>query len=722
MKSAVYLVMLFALASSPSRAEDVIFANGFEALPLNSFELIDKALAAAQLTPEMAVEYKVFALFKDPRLPAAYKGDDRDVLESDTFDHIYDVWASLSPAAQQIIEPFLMPPAYVGSWASPASAASPAEAATRGISLRTCNQPTLDPNWASKPATSTGSFKVWYDTRVAGQVTLASTVLAAAEDVVRPALVDGLHMRAPLSDAANAGCNGGDGRLDIYLVDMASYGQTAGDYGANLPVDYAWKYRPVFLLLDHNLSDKNIKGTLAHEFMHASQWAYPVAGIKLAYSYPWLKEATAQWAIDYVYPTLVDNFEQKKVQAYMDRPDAPLNTQTLRSGHVYGSYLFFQFLAKTLTPSVIKDIWEKTVQQSDELLAVDTTISGGFTEQWPKFAKLLWNQDPVNGTSFENWDALTKIPELYADFTLKLNGQPQAAANLNPNIERLSIYYYHFKFADPNIRSVSFLNHFFAVNAVNPYKVSVQAFYKKVGSIWEWEHWSDGGSIELIKPFCLDVVAERLDELVIVISNDSPTQDVTGLPDTLSPRLSASNVGCWRWQGTSSVTTHTTSVSPATVGDVTADATVTFERQPPNPLAPAGNTVLFWVQDGSATGMSTSVYGCTASESGAGPMAMTDGSLTVNLGLDQGAGGMPSRDVFMSGSSLLSSDWSLVCPGIDDQSGTRNDPWGWLENPVGGDQVVVKANGTIQGSHTQPLTGDVTGSKTVIWNFTPLRQ
>lgn len=723
MKDMVYLAMLFALASSPIRADQIIFADGFEKLPVttSSFELIDEALAAGELDPETAVEYKAFALFKDPRLPAAYQGDDSNVLETDTFDDIYEVWASLSPAGQQIIEPFLIPPAYVGSWANPVTAANPAEATT-SFSLRKCYQPVLDPNWASKPATNDGLFKVWYDTRVAGQATLASTVLAAATNDVWPALVDGLQMRAPLSDAANAGCNGGDGRLDIYLGDMASFGQTAGDYGANLPVDYAWKHRPVFILLNHNLSEAEIKGTLAHEFMHASQWAYPVAGIKLAYTYPWLKEATAQWAIDYVYPTQVNNFEQKRAPAYMDRPDTPLNTETLGLGHVYGSYLFFQFLAKTLTPSVIKDIWEKTVQESDELDSVDTTIPGGFTEQWPKFAKLLWNQDPVNGSSFEDWDSLTKTPALYGNYSVKLNGQPQSSENLNGNIDRLSIQYYHFAFADSNIRSVRFLNHFLAVNAVNPYKVSVQAFYRKVGSIWQWEHWSDGGLNELVKPFCLDVVAERLDELVIVISNDSPTEDVTDLPVTSSPRLSVSNVGCWRWHGTSSVTTHTSSVSTNAVGDETAEGTVTFERESPDPQTNAGNTVLFWVHNGSVTGASTAVDdNCTFSRSGVGPMAMFDGSLTVDLGINLGDG-TQSRDVFMFGSSSLSSPWTMVCPPDVDTSGTGDYGWLWLGNPSGGDPVTVKADGSIQGSHTETLTGDVTGWKTVIWNFTPQRE
>jgi len=686
----------------------------------SSFELIEEALAGFLIDRETATRYKAFALFRDPRLPSEYQGTDTDVVETNVFDEILTTWASTSPAGQEILQPFLVPPAYVGSWASPAPAAALAPGAPH-IDLRPCNQPTLDPNWAYRPFDASGNVKVWYDTRVAGEVTRAQTLVTALETEIWPRLIGQLGMRAPLSDAAIAGCNGGDGRLDVYLTDMATMGQGANDYGASRAVDWAFKSRPAFLLINHNLTDKQLKATAAHELFHSSQWAYPVAAIALS-SYPWLKEATAHWAIDYVYPTMVDNFEQGWANHYLETPDQELDVKDEgKVKRIYGSYMFFQFIARTTTPSVIKNIWDATVSQSEEIMAVDTTIPGGFEQQWPKFAKLLWNQDPVDGSSFASWDALTKIPTLYAENNVSLNGQPSVSAALDGNSKHLSIQYYRFKFADPQIRSVGFANHLFAVNNVAPYKVTVQAFYKKVGSIWEWEHWSDGGSLEQVKSFCLDVSAERLDELVVVISNDSPKTDVQGA-GAYGPRLALSNVGCWRFEGTSSVTTHTESASTSTTGDVTADATVMFERAPPDPMAPSGNTVLFWVKQGAMSGSGTAVDVCTTTQSGAGPTTMLDGSLTVNLGLELSSlTGPGSRDVFMYGNTSVPSPTKRVCPGVPDINSTPNQGWSWLADPVN-EQAVVLPSGKIQGNNIEPLTGDPSGSTTVIWNLTPLRQ
>ena len=63
----------------------------------SSDQLIDQALAAGQIVTETALIYKVFAAVSDPRLPAAYRGDDRWVLESHAVDQVAAQWNSLSP-------------------------------------------------------------------------------------------------------------------------------------------------------------------------------------------------------------------------------------------------------------------------------------------------------------------------------------------------------------------------------------------------------------------------------------------------------------------------------------------------------------------------------------------------------------------------------------------------------------------------------------------------
>lgn len=212
----------------------------------SSFENIDAALKSGAIDEETAIKYKMFATFKDARLPAEYRGDDSNVTESDAFELVYARWSSFSDATKETLEPFLVPPAYRGSFASPSAGAKASFAKPQGISVPICRQPTVDPNWAAKPAASAGGrVKVWYDTRVADANTQATMLLNEFETKIWPTLVDSVGMRAPLSDGTLAGCNGGDGRLDIYLVDMATHGQVATDLGETFPVHFATKHHPV---------------------------------------------------------------------------------------------------------------------------------------------------------------------------------------------------------------------------------------------------------------------------------------------------------------------------------------------------------------------------------------------------------------------------------------------------------------------------------------------
>ena len=719
--SYTYRLRASPVAGNPGVERTVRTLGGGTMGDLSTFDLIDKALGSGAIDLETAVQYKVFATFKDPRLPAEYRGGDGEVIESDALDEVYEHWESLSTTVQETLEPFLVPPIYVGSWAT--AGANPAGVALRsplsGISVPICRQPTIDPSWAAKPASTDGRVKVWYDTRVAGQAVLASIAQTELETQIWPSLITGLGMRAPISDGAIAGCNGGDGRLDVYLVDIGTYGQNANDLGETFPVTFATREYPTFILINRNLSPDDLKGALAHEFMHASQWAYPVAALGLS-SYFWLKESTAQWAIDHVYPG--NQLEQRKAEFYMKTPADPLNTEENGKGRIYGSYLFFQFLARTIGASRIKDVWNATTSNAEAITAVDAAIPGGFHEQWPKFAKQLWNQDPVD--SFVTWDGMQLTPDILpGDSILNVNLGGKAADTqlLNGNIKHLATHYYHFRFPDPNVRSVLFMNHVFAVTPVPPYHITTQAFVKKQGSIWEYQHWSDEGLKEVGKRFCLDLVAERVEELVIVMSNDSPTEDITFLSGPGQPRLSASNVGCWRYQGTTSIVEH--GDLDGVLVDSAVDGTVTLERWRP-PEVPDGllGRETFVVQSGAVTGDSRTVIGCTTTRHGAGPMAvgLGDANVDVGLGLDVGTGEI-SRAVGGVGTSSVQTTTTLVCDGTTVSTNTGPDGWEWLTFPIDAN-VVVLADGTISGTFTQQPTEPAFITETVTWKLTPLLQ
>jgi hypothetical protein len=725
----------------------------------SSSELIDAAQASGVLNEETAIAYKVFAVFGDTRLPSAYKGDDSAQFESDVFDQINDRWEALSNATKETLEPFLIPPAYKGSWTSLATAgpgvlrtapkdrartlAAPGgdRAHPQSLSVPICAQPAIDPNWASVPATQDGHVRVWYDTRVAGMAAKAALALIELETRIWPTVVGTAGMKAPLSDATYTNCNGGDGRLDVYLTGgITVSAATAADLGDTWPIrTWATDNLPVFITVKTTLDDNELKGTLAHEFTHASQWAYNVAALRNA-SYQWLKESTAQAMIDVVYPTLprgttetpnctTPHFEQCWAKPFMDTPDASLEDTSAAPKRMYGSYLFFQFLARTGSPSVIGQIWRMTEAESDQVLAVDKAVAGGFKQQWPKFAKLLWNQDPVNTNSFEGWDALTLTPALRGGSPLdvRVTAQGGGTQPLNGNIKHLASHYYEFRIADPNVRSLSFFNHIDAFLPAGSPTIATQAFIKKEGGIWEYEHWSDQPiEVDGVKAYCLDLTAERVADLVIVMSNFDPKKDVIDLPAQMQPRFSVSNVGCWRYKGSASVTAS--GKSPAwTSFSSSADGSVTFERYR-TPQLPNGvpGKEMFQVVSGAITGSLNGINGagCTVTERSNDNMApgLGSGTLNVDLGLDIGTG-LVSRAVSGSGSAAGQTHTVVACPNIPDSVSDGQDRWDWFELPSMSEmKVEVKPDGTIQGSFPRPISNGATGNETLIWNFTPLRQ
>lgn len=144
---------------------------------ISSAQLIDQAQSGGAISLESALEYKVFAMFGDPRLPAASHGDDSAVFESDALWLVAQHWSELSAAAQAILLPFLVPPAYVGSWYSPAPAAAARQferlAQSSAPLTSPCQAPQIASNWASVALTLGGHVRVWYDTYQIGDLSKA---------------------------------------------------------------------------------------------------------------------------------------------------------------------------------------------------------------------------------------------------------------------------------------------------------------------------------------------------------------------------------------------------------------------------------------------------------------------------------------------------------------------------------------------------------------------
>jgi hypothetical protein len=173
--------------------------------------------------------------------------------------------------------------------------------------------------------------------------------------------VTGYGYRAPLSDIGSAN-NGGDARLDVYLLDLGLdgiFGYCTSDDPNLFNQSYQFFAFSVFCALDNDYvgfgprtPTEYLQVTAAHEFFHAVQFAYDFL------EDIWLMEGSAAWIEDEVYPAINDNF--------IFLPQSPLRVPTTPvdrgdGGFEYGSWIFFKYLSERLVGDrvVLRHVWER---------------------------------------------------------------------------------------------------------------------------------------------------------------------------------------------------------------------------------------------------------------------------------------------------------------------------------------------------------------------------
>ncbi len=178
--------------------------------------------------------------------------------------------------------------------------------------------------------------------------------------------VDGHGYRPPKPDATSSPENGGDARLDVYLVDIGDegiYGYCASD-DPHLDSSYKFWDMSAYCVLDDDYRFSQfgypnrlhpLKVTAAHEFFHAVQFGYDIA------EDVWLMESTATWMEERVYDGINDN-RQYLVGSPLGQPMIPLDRDTgLR---VYGAWIFWAFLTEYLggavpDATIVRQVWKR---------------------------------------------------------------------------------------------------------------------------------------------------------------------------------------------------------------------------------------------------------------------------------------------------------------------------------------------------------------------------
>jgi hypothetical protein len=500
----------------------------------------------------------------------------------------------------------------------------------------------LLPNWRWVES-GHDKVRVWYQTDRPADLTYALDVLDRIDRVIWPQLT-GLMAREPLPDVDEL-CNGTSGLLDLYLVPAQVRAQAVPSHSCDKTAGY--------VLLPEAADPQDV----AHEFMHTIQFAYePANGCASRRANHWWMEASAEWAGARIADTLFPgrDLEHRLASALLDGADQPLDTDT--DPHVYGAYLWPFYLDQGFTPQWIRQIFEAT-EHMDSLAAIDSVIGGGFQERWPEFVRRNWNQVPLD--QYKQWDRLEAGAKPAQDWTVA--GTMPAREDVLPvDVPHLAARYYHFSFKTDDARSIAFRNGSRFAHEDEP-TAHVQALYKLEGE-QNWRPYEDWTKLQS-KAFCRDKKSERLQELLIIVSNSEWQDPAKVLDPGDDPKVVMTNIGCWSWEGEATGTYINKGA-----WTMVSTAKVTFERSRSPGMVEGYGENYHLVKGSMQWTMNGAIGDCIVK---GGPTNVGLSQLIGDLSVDNDtASGPVQRGYSGSGSASTVFTYSVICP-----DSTFHNPW-----------------------------------------------
>lgn len=695
----------------------------------SSEALIAAARAAARISDEEALVYRVYALFGDERLPTDYQGAPSPQ-GSVSMREVSGRLPTLSAAAQEILRPFLTPPIYRDSWfgrqlglagtVAPA-AAGRERALASGSTINCAPEAYMPAGLMTRRSTAHHNLYAFTGTLDPYSGPMLDYAASVVEQI-RSALT-AVTRRKPKSDVYEP-CNGGDGALDIYFMqrlgsenwaETTTYPGRCEDAPAYVIVNSA-RLGPFFRAGDP-ASQRILRTVLTHELTHAIQFAMDRKAA--CADYDWIDEGTAQWAPDHVFPAdnQEDGFRKMKLSALRSGvyfADYLLggHRNAIERDNGYTTYIFFQFVARKYGSAAITALFDAWAGQgSVESLGTAVQAGGGLKEAWPEFGKALWNDTRDNVLNdLRDWDSYDYgMANVVEAKPATLAGGRTTLALLSANggmLNPRSLAYERLSFPD-DVSPVLLSNPLGSLPQSEHLRLTA---VKKIGGQWRApEDWTG----ELTKYFCRDKVAERIEELLLIVSNSDPDPDAAPvtLPADTPFELSASNVGCWKWQG--SATRQIIDDSGLASSEYTARATdLIFEPQIEGPtllhLAPTAGSAR-----GLFTAQSTNPPCNTTITGPPKDVSPIDGALSFNLDL-KSAIVPPDRKVsLLFGTTFIDSTVVTVCNGTTTTAAAPSTGWAWLLYPVTEQGLDVSADGkTIATNFTQTA-----GSSRTVHNF-----
>ncbi len=214
-----------------------------------------------------------------------------------------------------------------------------------------------------------------------------------------------LMYEVPPSDSLNPGTadDGGDGRYDIYLLDLAGQylGYTQSEYlvsstsvTSHIVLDN--DYIGYVGLIPHTPLEW-LQVTAAHEFFHAIQMGYDGREYESEPFRPYWMEMSAVWMEDMVYDDVNDYLGY--LRHFFNEPWLSLKTfSSPTDQHAYGSCVWPMYLQERFDTTIIRDIWEGCAQVAGDNVfdppgesATDKALPDGvsFEDAFREFT--VWN-------------------------------------------------------------------------------------------------------------------------------------------------------------------------------------------------------------------------------------------------------------------------------------------------------------------------------------------
>lgn len=523
----------------------------------DTFGLIEAALRRGEISEEQAILYKIYADAGDPRLPGAFGKPPESFEGGDGLEQAAAQWTDLSQELREELDPYFSPPAYEGA-AVPGSPSEARSSGTRRIANEApdpaeqfcieerggATQRIMIDTWKS---VDTDHFRFWYYTTDQGHPLLAAPEVSQQAAHFLANVAETIYeqetslWREPLSDEGLS-CNGGDGRFDVYL-----YRMSAGKIAQVVPYPPGKEKRPGWAYINPSVvPQQDLRDVLAHEFAHAIQLAYDYPDPHGPFEYGWLEEASATWAMDYVYPS--DDYEHVFNDFFHTRPTYPLGeciNGLCRNG--YRDWIFFYFLTQNLQdPAAMSRIWDNT-ESFDSVTAVDQAVGGKFDEQFAEFALHGMNREDYD--EFKAWDGinfglfthghqpgpLTKVDMGGAKLRKYLL---PGASGAGRDVEARAFELDRYTFEDKDIRSIKFKDFGYRDYASQPPRTEstrIKVWYKLANGERVTEDWTELQEMH----FCRDREDQDIQELILFYVHGRPLKYLEHDPRTF-PKVDAS--------------------------------------------------------------------------------------------------------------------------------------------------------------------------------------